>query len=98
MAFSYFAPTLMTLLILSGLTVMMYLNHTEKIPATRFFALGIALLLTVTVADAVAAYCADSSLYVRYPALCVRMRTAADTISYMLRPFIILTKVFALIP
>lgn len=95
----YFSINYMTLMTLSGLVLLMFVNKNAKIPASRYFRIGIILLLAVTVSDYFGNY--YKFLTVTAPdmtAFAVERRYIWDTISYIIRPVIILLEVLVILP
>ncbi|MBQ8967402.1 histidine kinase [Ruminococcus sp.] len=95
----YLKYNLITLMILSALAVMMFLNRKEKIPAVNLFSLGITLLLSLTVLDSVS-FWTQSVIPDTFEELndLIKIRTLADTTAYIFRPLIIMIEVFLVIP
>ena len=95
----YFSINYMTLMTLSGLVLLMFVNKNAKIPASRYFRIGIILLLAVTVSDYFGNY--YKFLTVTAPdmtAFAIERRYIWDTISYIIRPVIILVEVLVILP
>lgn len=95
----YFSENYMTLLTLSGLVLLMFVNRNAKIPASKLFWAGIMLLLAITVAN----YFGDYYKYltVTEPDMipyAIERRYICDTIAYIIRPVIILIEVLVILP
>ncbi|SDB57545.1 Histidine kinase [Ruminococcaceae bacterium FB2012] len=99
MLFEYFSSNYATLLLISAIIVIMFVNKSYEIPATDLFILTISLLLIITVFDTVGYICETDS-----PALTldlegrVWLRNISSAINYILRPFVIMTEILIIIP
>ena len=95
----YFSYNYMTLMTLSGLVLLMFVNRNAKIPASSCFRAGIILLLAITVSDYIGNY--YKFLTVTDPDMtpfAIERRYIWDTISYIIRPVIILIEVLVILP
>lgn len=95
----YFSNNYMTLMTISGLVLLMFVNRDTKIPASRYFCVAIMLLLAITVADYFGNY--YKFLTVTEPdmtPLAIERRYIWDTLSYIIRPVIILIEVLVILP
>ncbi len=90
MLLEYLSSNFMTLMIISALALIMVVNRKVRIPATNLFAIGIVLLLTITVAET---WKESSPL-----SQTVTMQTFLSTVVYILRPFIIMLEVIIMLP
>lgn len=94
MLLEYIISNYMTLMVLSAVVALMIVNRKANIPATQLFAFGTILLLTVTVLGFVSKQAEQAG---NAPAL-ITLHTFADTFSYILRPIIIMTEIFIIVP
>ncbi len=99
MILAYFSSNYATLLIISAIVVIIFVNKKYNIPATDLFFMEIALLLIITVFDNVQSLCEnnDPCLMLDMEAR-VRLRNISAAISFILRPFVIMIEVLIIIP
>ncbi|GEM_PF-627426 len=99
MLFTYLISNYMTLLIISAVVVLIFVNKDYDIPASQMFLLSVGLLLVITVFDTVEELClTENDILVLTLAERVKLRTIAAAIKYILRPFVIMIEVFIIIP
>lgn len=80
------------------LVVIMKVNKNEKIPASQLFWLVTGLILFLTVADTMEMWCASKKGTANELEIYVKLRTVCSAILYIVRPMVILTEVFIIIP
>ena len=96
---AYLTSNYITLMIISLLVVIVMINRKNSIPATELFYVMIALLTAITLLDTVGGFC-ENGEYLTGMGLewRIRLRTIVNTLSYILRPFVIMTEVMVIIP
>ncbi|MBP5332287.1 MAG: HD-GYP domain-containing protein [Lachnospiraceae bacterium] len=90
---TYFLLNFMPIMILLALVAMMIVNRDVKIPATNMFALSITIMIVLTWASTVNANTDISGLTAEEIKRVVRIHTLTSTLSYILRPSLILTEI-----
>ncbi|MBQ6675500.1 MAG: histidine kinase [Ruminococcus sp.] len=95
---SYCAENFIALTIISALIAVMAVNRNEDIPAAGLFRVGAGLMLFVTVLDTFEVWLSIRQGSVEELADVVMLRTYCSALIYILRPVIIMTEVFLLIP
>ena len=88
-----------TLLLITAIVVIMFVNKKYNIPATDLFFLSIALLLIIMVFDTVETLCEnnDSILSLDLQGR-VALRNFAAAVQFILRPFVIMIEIMIIIP
>lgn len=94
----YFSYNYLTLMTLSGLVLLMIVNKNAKIPASKLFAAGVLVLLSLTVTDYFGHYYQYITAADPNVAAAIEKRYICNTVSYMIRPFIILIEVLVILP
>lgn len=97
MILEYFATNFITIMIMIALVVIMLVNRKLKIPATRWFFALISVVLILSVLDYMNAFLAGDLLY-KPDFNPIKARTVVDTLSYILRPFVILIELLVILP
>lgn len=92
------APNCIALMIILALVVIMKVNKNEKIPASQLFWLVTGLILFLTVADTMEMWFASKKGTPQELVMYTRLRTYCSAIIYIVRPIIIMTEVFIVIP
>ena len=92
------APNCIALMIILALVVIMKVNKNEKIPASQLFWLVTGLILFLTVADTMEMWLASKKGTPQELVMYTRLRTYCSAIIYIVRPIIIMTEVFIVIP
>lgn len=88
-----------TLLIITAIVVIMFVNKKYNIPATDLFFLGIALLLIIMVFDTVEDLCGNNDpTFALDVGRRVALRNISAAIEYILRPFVIMIEIMIILP
>lgn len=91
----------MTLMILIALIVIIIVNRKAKIPAVRYFGIGIALLFLLTIANSISLWSSGgpSSGYISSdPEILIRVRMMTGAVEYILLPLVVMIEVFITCP
>ena len=97
----FLTDNFMSLIILIGLIVIIAVNRDTEIPGARYFHIAIILLLISIIAESAAMW-AGGQTPVPFPASDIeriaRIRTWANTVNYVIRPFVVMTGVLIVSP
>ena len=94
---SYFILNFMPLMILLALLAMMFVNRDVKIPATNLFTVSIIIMLAITVISTFNTITDISGLSPAEAERVIWFHTLMSTLSYILRPCLILTEILIVI-
>ena len=94
---SFFVLSFMPLMILLGLLAMMFINRDVKIPASKLFAAGIVITVLLTVTSTVNEHTGIAGLTPEEAQRIIRLHTVTSTLSYVLRPCLILLEILIIL-